>query len=158
MTFFIPHIFWLQLSEALAVLTDAEARKAYDNVLKARQAVQIRNQQLDAKRAKLKEDLEERERAANERNLVYRQKTDEEKLEKEIERLRKEGKRQLEEEEERIRKLIEEEKLKSAAPVANVSGPAKIKVRWSGGSYDKVGSDLILFLVAIIGLFLFSFL
>lgn len=128
-----------QLTEALAVLTDVEARKAYDNVLKARQAVQIRNQQLDAKRQKLKEDLEERERAAKEREFVYRQKTDEEKLEKEIERLRKEGKRQLEEEEERIRKLIEDERSKPAATVANVTGPSKIKVRWSGGSYDKVG-------------------
>ena len=36
-----------QLSEALEVLTDAAARKAYDNVLKARKANELRNRQLD---------------------------------------------------------------------------------------------------------------
>ena len=131
----------MQLSEALAVLTDVEARKAYDNVLKARQAAQIRNQQLDAKRQKLKEQLEERERAAKEREQVYRRQTDEEKLEKEIERLRKEAKQQMEEEEERIRKLIEEDRIKSGSTTVSTSQvPAKIKVRWSAGNYDKVGA------------------
>ena len=38
--------FSFQLSEALTLLTDPEARKAYDNVLKARQATQIRHQLL----------------------------------------------------------------------------------------------------------------
>ena len=47
-----------QLSQALTVLTDPEARKAYDNVLKAKQATQIRHQQLDAKRQKLKEKVQ----------------------------------------------------------------------------------------------------
>jgi hypothetical protein len=59
-------------------------------------------------------------------------------LEKIIERLQREGKKQLEEEEERIRLLVEEERLRSfSAAAAGNSGPAKIKVRWSGGDYDK---------------------
>ena len=55
-----------QLSEALAILTDETARKAYDNVLKARKANELRNRQLDEKRRKLKDSLEAREiQAAN---------------------------------------------------------------------------------------------
>jgi DnaJ family protein C protein 17 len=56
---FVTHLFFylFQLSQALTVLTDPEARKAYDNVLKAKQATQIRHQQLDAKRQKLKEQV-----------------------------------------------------------------------------------------------------
>jgi len=55
---------FLQLSDALTILADPEARKAYDNVLRAKKAAKIRHQQLDAKRQKLKEDLEQREKAA----------------------------------------------------------------------------------------------
>ncbi|GLH05021.1 DnaJ homolog subfamily C member 5 homolog [Gryllus bimaculatus] len=51
-----------QLSCALEILSDELARAAYDKVLNARKAAQIRNQQLDSRRKKLKEDLEERER------------------------------------------------------------------------------------------------
>ena len=53
-----------QLSEALAVLTDEAAKKAYDNVLKARKANELRNRQLDAKRKRLKDQLEARETEA----------------------------------------------------------------------------------------------
>ncbi|KAF6026284.1 hypothetical protein EB796_015412 [Bugula neritina] len=52
-----------QLSKALEVLTDEAARAAYDKILKARAAAQLRHKQLDAKRQKLKEDLEAREQA-----------------------------------------------------------------------------------------------
>ena len=54
-------ILFHQLQDALAVLTDAAARKAYDNVLKARKANELRNRQLDAKRKRLKDHLEARE-------------------------------------------------------------------------------------------------
>lgn len=37
---------------------------AYDKVLKAREAVKLRNEVLDSRRKKLKEDLEEKERLA----------------------------------------------------------------------------------------------
>merc|ERR1712012_541896 len=53
-----------QLSEALTVLTDEEARKAYDNLLKAKKANELRNRKLDAKRKKMKDELEAREKAA----------------------------------------------------------------------------------------------
>ncbi len=54
----------IKLSDALTILVDPDARKAYDNLLKARKAAKIRHQQLDAKRQKLIEDLEQREKAA----------------------------------------------------------------------------------------------
>ena len=53
-----------ELSEALEVLTDPEARKAYDNLQKAKRANEVRNNLLDAKRKKMKDDLEAREKAA----------------------------------------------------------------------------------------------
>jgi DnaJ family protein C protein 17 len=84
--------------------------------------------------------LEERERAARESELYNRQRTDEEKLEREIERLRKEGAKQLEEEQERMRQqLFEEERQRanSSDQQNRNAGPAKIKVRWSGGNYDR---------------------
>ena len=84
-----------QLSDAYEVLTDADAKKAYDNVLKARKANELRNRQLDAKRRKLKDDLEAREREAADSAFatVVAKKTEEERLAAEIERLRKEGSR-----------------------------------------------------------------
>ena len=97
-----------QLSEALAVLTDEKARKAYDNLLKAKKANELRNRQLDAKRKKLKDDLEAREKAAFEGKSE--QVLAGERLKAEIERLQKEGRRQLEEEQERLREMMNQEK------------------------------------------------
>ncbi|KAK7871907.1 hypothetical protein R5R35_009715 [Gryllus longicercus] len=86
-----------QLSCALEILSDELARAAYDKVLNARKAAQIRNQQLDSRRKKLKEDLEERERnVRSEPGSIFR--NEEQKLKAEIERLRKEGSRLLQEE------------------------------------------------------------
>ena len=42
-----------QLSDALEVLSDEKTRAAYDNLLKARKAAELRNKQLDGKRRKL---------------------------------------------------------------------------------------------------------
>ena len=129
-----------QLSEALAILTDETARKAYDNVLKARKANELRNRQLDEKRRKLKDSLEAREiQAANEeRNKLFAKKTEEEKFEAEIERVMREGRRELEEEQERIRILIEKEKedskLNNQGTKIHVENPARIKVRWKATS------------------------
>lgn len=126
-----------QLQEVLAILTDETARKAYDNVLKARKANELRNRQLDEKRRKLKDSLEAREvQAANdEKNKVFNKKSDEEKLAAEIERVMKEGRRELEEEQERVRILIEQEKELSKQNCEGTKSHAaenhtRIKVRW----------------------------
>lgn len=50
-----------KLSQVLAVLTDPVARASYDRWQKAKLATKKRNEELTAKRRKLKEQLEERE-------------------------------------------------------------------------------------------------
>merc|ERR1711970_240623 len=96
----------------LEVLIDETTRRAYDNVLNARKAAELRSRQLDGKRRKLKDELEEREKAAKFEEF-FDKKTQEEKLAREIERLRKEGSRQLEEEQEKLRQELARE---AAAP------------------------------------------
>jgi len=115
-----------QLSDALEVLTDEATRLAYDNLLKARKAAELRVRQLDSKRRKLKEELEEREKSHTE-ELVTRYQ-EEDKLAKEIERLRKEGSRQLEEEQEAMRKQMRDELLGKTV-VVNEDVP-RVKVKW----------------------------
>ena len=124
-----------QLSDALEVLSDEKTRAAYDNLLKARKAAELRNKQLDGKRRKLKEQLEERERSSKTEEEVVRV-TEEEKLAREIERLRREGSRLLEEEQEAMQQQIREENLQSStgglrAGQGGQSGVARrVKVRW----------------------------
>ncbi|XP_054710440.1 dnaJ homolog subfamily C member 17-like [Uloborus diversus] len=95
-----------QLSKALEILLDSSARAAYDKVLNARKASQIRNKELDSKRRKLKEDLEAREKNAEN----YKEVDPAVKLREEIERLRKEGSKLLEQEKELLRQEIERER------------------------------------------------
>jgi len=116
-----------QLSDALEVLTDENTRKAYDNVLKARKAQEIRVRAMDAKRQKLKDKLDKGEKL-HEQEMEM--KMDEEaKLAAEIERLRKEGSRQLEEEQEAMKRQMAEEARVKVADAAT-SGAARLKVRW----------------------------
>jgi len=127
-----------QLSDALEVLTDENTRKAYDNVLKARKAQEIRVRAMDAKRQKLKDKLDKGEKL-HEQEMDM--KMDEEaKLAAEIERLRKEGSRQLEEEQEAMKRQMAEEARVKVADPAN-SGAARLKVRWDrkvvSWPYDK---------------------
>lgn len=81
------------LSKAIEVLLDKAARDAYDSVIRRKEEVKIRNSKLDSTRKKFKEDLERREREAeSDRHNAYKaNKTEEERLQMEIERLRKEG-------------------------------------------------------------------
>jgi len=127
-----------QLSDALEVLTDENTRKAYDNVLKARKAQEIRVRAMDAKRQKLKDKLDKGEKLHEEEMDM---KLDEEaKFAAEVERLRKEGSRQLEEEQEVMRKQMAEE-ARAKASSNGTTGAARVKVRWDrkvmSWPYDK---------------------
>ncbi|CAB4066231.1 TFIP11 [Lepeophtheirus salmonis] len=136
-----------RLSEALKILTDTEARKAYDNVYKAKQAALVRHKKLDAKRQKLKEDLERREKEAEERVLVQKRQSDEEKLATEIERLREEGSKELQEEQELMKSqlfnLSDSEPYNSTTP----SSTDKIKLKWKKEDerYNKESLEKIFF-------------
>jgi len=83
--------------KAFEVLSDPKAKEAFDNLIRARIARKKRDSEMDVKRKRMKDDLEERERN------YKRQKDDEEeakrKLKQEIERLKKENKIKMEEEE-----------------------------------------------------------
>lgn len=117
-----------QLSKALEVLTDAAARAAYDQVLKARQAAQARTRELDNKRKKLKEDLEAKERACKDSDVNSVDASA--KLLQEIERLRKEGSRQLQEEIELLKKKITEENQSCNAEKHGIMKFPRLKARW----------------------------
>ena len=144
-----------RLSDAYEVLSDEAARKAYDTVLKARKAAEIRKRQLDSKRRKLRDELEEREKRAKDDaesevlNQNTKGKSDEEKLAEEIERLRRRGNAMLEEEQERIRDEIEKEKktrrdasISSSESGSTLpSGGTKLKVRWKNDSDGRYGSE-----------------
>ncbi|XP_074853094.1 dnaJ homolog subfamily C member 17 isoform X1 [Carettochelys insculpta] len=131
-----------QLSQALAVLTDAAARAAYDKVRKAKKQAAERTQKLDERRKKVKLDLEAREREAQahvgEEEEVRITRT----LEQEIIRLREEGSRQLEEQQ----KLIQEQiRLERAHQVqgrqhgngVEGKGTPKLKLRWKCKKDDE---------------------
>ncbi|NXF10784.1 DJC17 protein, partial [Smithornis capensis] len=95
-----------QLSQALAVLTDAAARAAYDKVRRAKKQAAERTQRLDEKRKKVKLDLEAREREAQSQETEEDEIRITRSLEEEIIRLREEGSRQLEEQQRLIREQI----------------------------------------------------
>lgn len=135
-----------ELSDALEVLTDENTRRAYDNVLKARKAAVLRNRQLDGKRRKLKDDLEEKEKATKFEE-EFGKKNEEDKLAREIERLRAEGSQQLEKEQQYMREQLAKE---AANPRPNLvpeaDQKAKIKVRWSkseNSPYNKESLEKI---------------
>ncbi|XP_063920433.1 dnaJ homolog subfamily C member 17-like [Zophobas morio] len=118
-----------QLSKILEILIDETARKAYDGVLKGRKEAALRHKELDSKRRKLKEDLEAREKRACDSK---REKTADEKLRAEIERLRREGSKQVEEELERIQEEIRAQKKHRSENdlIDLMSANHRIKIKW----------------------------
>lgn len=128
-------------SRAAEILIDTEARKAYEKVLRARKEREIRSAKLDGERRKLKEKLEAREKAFNER----KESTIDEalKLAREIERLRKEGCSALQKENEELKAQIKREmdgiRVKSKLSTTQSSEScepavdeeeAKVKISW----------------------------
>ncbi|XP_065611684.1 dnaJ homolog subfamily C member 17-like [Cyrtonyx montezumae] len=124
-----------QLSQALAVLTDAAARAAYDKVRKAKKQAAERTQKLDEKRKKVKLDLEAREREAQARDSEEEEIRITRTLEQEIIRLREEGSRQLEEQQRLIREQIQLERQQRFQDKREDSGAEgritpKLKLKW----------------------------
>uniref|UniRef100_A0A182NSR1 DnaJ homolog subfamily C member 17 n=1 Tax=Anopheles dirus TaxID=7168 RepID=A0A182NSR1_9DIPT len=133
-----------ELSKALEILIDVSARAAYDRMLNAKKAAQLRTKQLDSKRQKLKADLEERERQAKEAATTiggYKKaasKTPEELFQEEFERLRKEGSKLIKEEQELMRRQLQEELRMMQTGSASNWDPAqhRIKIRWKADKGD----------------------
>lgn len=124
----------------MEILSDPKAREAYDRLLKAKKASQIRTQLLDSKRQKLKTDLEAREKAAQSNYNKGKQyhvetRTEEEIFKAEVDRLRKEGSKLIEEEKELMRQELLKEREKYATGTANYSSwdssKHRIKIKWT---------------------------
>ncbi|XP_075357851.1 dnaJ homolog subfamily C member 17 isoform X5 [Mycteria americana] len=138
-----------QLSQALAVLTDAAARAAYDKVRKAKKQAAERTQKLDEKRKKVKLDLEAREREAQTHESEEEEIRITRSLEQEIIRLREEGSRQLEEQQRLIQEQIRLEREQHIQGKQERNGSEgkitpKLKLKWkcrkedeTGGGYSK---------------------
>lgn len=130
----------------MAVLIDVSARSAYDRMLRAKKANEIRVQQLDSKRQKLKSDLEARERAAAGSKTFAtsssgKPKTPEEIFKAEFERIMKENKQMLEEENEILRQQIYKERqsgqaARASAAAAFDSSKHRIKLKWNADKDD----------------------
>lgn len=139
---------FVQLGKAFEILSDIAAKAAYDAVRRGRKERAKKNEQLDDKRRKFKEDLEARERAAAEKasQPVTKKATtneDEERFKREVDRLRKEGSRLLEEEmnqiKEQLRK-IREEKPEKPKEQPQLKAP-RIKVSWTSKAF-KTGLNV----------------
>ncbi|NXI36848.1 DJC17 protein, partial [Galbula dea] len=137
-----------QLSQALALLTDAAARAAYDKVRQAKKQAAERTRRLDEKRKKVKLDLEAREREAQTHESEEEEIKTTRTLEQEIIRLREEGSRQLEEQQRLIREQIrlEREQRIQGEKRNGAEGKVtpKLKLKWkcrkedeTGGGYSK---------------------
>ena len=110
-----------KLTSVYSILTDLSARAAYDTLVRTRLASEKRRQEYSAKRRKLMEDLERREK---EGSLAT---TSEEvamtKMDQEIARLRKEGEERLKAETELLREEISRNSLPS-------EDTCILKLRW----------------------------
>lgn len=118
---------------------DASARSAYDRMLRAKKANELRNRQLDSKRQKMKTDLEAREREAAGSRTSYNGKsqTPEEIFKAELERIMKENKQLLEEENEILRQQIYSERQRARPAAAQWdSSKHRIKIKWTANKED----------------------
>lgn len=126
-----------ELSRALEILIDTSARAAYDKVINAKYQQKLRAKEFDLNRKKLKEDLEAREFAEKSLN------TDNEKLQAEIERLRKEGSKQVQEEIALMNRHFEKQSKVVYKESQTNSDSYRLKVKWksnknqtNNGGYD----------------------
>ncbi|CAF0798959.1 unnamed protein product [Brachionus calyciflorus] len=143
---------FIELGKAFEILADKTARAAYDAVRRQKREKAKRDQQLDEKRRKLKEDLERREAEAaakyEKKTEIYKKSKEEEWLQKEVDRLRKEGSKLLEEEMNFINQQIRLEKKRTSESETKQTksnkqqAVPKIKITWSKEkASDKIKLD-----------------
>lgn len=130
-----------ELSKALEILTDKAARTAYDNVWKAKKAAELRHKKLDSKRQKLKDDLEKRELESQDRqsNKIFKgaPKSDEDVLQEQIERLRREGSRLLAEEHALLREQLQKS-LAEHMQQNRIESTHRLKIKWKADKKDPL--------------------
>ncbi|KAI9287097.1 hypothetical protein BC943DRAFT_379139 [Umbelopsis sp. AD052] len=123
------------LSQAYEVLTDTQAKLAYDNVIKARVERSKRHSEMDSKRRAARDELEAREKAAKKR------KTDEmdaeAKYKAELARMRESSGRRMQEEEEELRKMMEEEEQAEVPQASEMDCTLKIKWKKKKRTFEQ---------------------
>ena len=125
---------FLKISKAFELLSDDTAKAAINRFASTKRASKSRARNLDAKRQKLKEELEARESEA--RHQAKEESAALQEMEREIERLRRDGAAMLAKEEDRARKLAEERAAHAKPSAASLS--RCLKAKWSKkGSYDE---------------------
>lgn len=124
-----------QLSSALQILTDIAAKAAYDRVWKAKKAAKIRHKELDSKRKKLKEDLEAREKAYEEKKV--KEEISQKDLQAEIERLQREGSRLLEQEQELLKEQMKKEQQEATIIQRDPEALPRLKIKWKASKTDQ---------------------
>lgn len=105
---------FLLIRKASELLTDKQARQAYDADRKHRKLQKERLSQMDDKRKKFKEDLERNEQKASQTVKTTINTATSQRLRAEVERLRREGSRLIDEELEKLHNIVEQEKQKSS--------------------------------------------
>jgi hypothetical protein len=109
---------FLLIKRALELLTDEQARKAYDACRKQKQLQQERLSKMDDRRKKFKETLEQKEQRASQTTCTTGTKTNIDKLRVEVERLRREGNRLVIDELEKLQQTVQkDEQAASLKPV-----------------------------------------
>ncbi|CAF0920127.1 unnamed protein product [Rotaria sordida] len=111
---------FLLIKRALELLTDKQAREAYDACRKQKKHQQERLSQMDDKRKKFKQDLERNEKKASQTTTTIINKSNTNKLRAEIERLRREGNRLVDEELEKLHNMFEQDKQKISSNHVNI--------------------------------------
>ena len=99
------------VAKAKEVLLDAEARRAYDDVVRAREEERRRREEMDSARKSMIDELTMREKLAGMKEFSRENelKSARTRLERELERLRKMGRMDVDESE--ARKVLEEEEV-----------------------------------------------
>jgi len=154
---------FVQLGKALEVLATPSSKSAYDAVRKSRKEKVKRDEQLDDKRRKLKDALEEREKIfkdkAQKRTEDLKKTKEEERYQNEVDRLRNEGSKLLEEEMNFINEQLRQEKKRSSTQqkdkineLASPQQPPRFKIKWpSKLDASKFNEELISYLFSKYG-------
>ncbi|CAF2719687.1 unnamed protein product [Rotaria sp. Silwood2] len=111
---------FLLIKRALELLTDKQAREAYDTCRKQKKLQHERLSHMDDKRKKFKQDLERNEQKASQTTSSTINKSSTNKLRAEIERLRREGSRLVDEELEKLHNMFEQDKQKNSSNHVNI--------------------------------------
>ena len=130
--------------QALLILSDPLSRATYDKLLKAKEHKAVRDRERDAKRRKLIDDLEARERSAREGKSSEADL--EKQLQQEFARLREEGARILEEEARLMREQFAASMSRVQQQLQEENRCTRLTIRWNPEKGTYTREDLERFL------------